>query len=238
MSTLRYISIFLFLITSLYSISSYGQSTELRDAFIKTSKAFKSKDYNAAELAANEAIKLAVKEFGLLHATTATLLENKGRIYLLTEKFNKAEKNFRESLNIRLEVLDPGDTEIAEVLDYLAQSVRNQNRPSEALEIHNKALLIMSNAIARDPHAISLLTRKAALIRAQALYSRAKSLHTNGKIEESLGYYRNSIKIFEGVHKKNHRDIEYILSDYSVALNELDQYDNSIKVKKQNNSNQ
>ena len=237
MITIRYMSIFLFFLTILYSISSYGQSTELRDAFIATSKAFKSKNYEIAEKAANEAIKLSKKEFGLMHATTATLMENRGRIYLLTRKFDLAENNFRESLNIRNEVLDPGDTEIAEVLDYLAQSIRNQNRPTEALEIHNRALLIMSNAIARDPHAISLLTRKAALIRAQALHSRAKSLHSNGSVEESLGYYRNSLKIFEGIHKNNHIDIDYILSDYSVALNEVGKYDESLKIKKQHNSN-
>ena len=237
MATKRYILIFLFLKTLLYSIPSYAQSTELRDAFIKTSTAFKSKNYGIAEKAANKAIKLSKKEFGLIHATTATLMENRGRIYLITKKFVLAENNFRESLNIRNEVLDPDDPEIAEILDYLAQSIRNQNRLTEAVEIHNEALLIMSNAIARDPHAISLLTRKAALIRAQALYSRAKSLHSKGSIEESLGYYRNSIKIFEGVHKDKHRDIDYILADYSVARNELGQYDEALKVKKRNNSN-
>ena len=44
-------------------------------------------------------MKLSLKEFGLTHLTTATLLENKGRLLLELNEYKDAEMQFREVID-------------------------------------------------------------------------------------------------------------------------------------------
>ena len=74
----------LLLITLLifYNFNLISQSIELKNEYKQTNKYFKDKKFNQAFLSNERALALSVKEFGLNHLTTATLLENKGRLLL------------------------------------------------------------------------------------------------------------------------------------------------------------
>ena len=61
---------------------------------------------------------------------------------------------------IRKTTIDNYNPDIAEVLNYLALSLRKQNKLKEAIIEHNKVLNIMSNVIANNPGQISELEQK------------------------------------------------------------------------------
>ena len=58
---------------------------------------------------------------------------------------------FREVLLKRKSLMDNYNPDVAEALNYLALSLRKQNKLKEAITEHNKVLNIMSNVIANNP---------------------------------------------------------------------------------------
>ena len=90
-----FLKIILFLISILTSNFLNSQSLELKKEFTITKKLYKENRFNDALKSNEKAIILSHKEFGKEHLTTATLLENKGRLLLELNKFNKAETVFR-----------------------------------------------------------------------------------------------------------------------------------------------
>ena len=143
--------IILFFLFSFYNFYLYSQSTDLKKEYKLTNKYFKEKKFNEALSSNEKALKLSLKEFGLTHLTTATLLENKGRLLLELNEYKDAEMQFREVLVIRNSLIDNYNPDIAEALNYLALSLRKQNKLKEAITEHNKVLNIMSNVIANNP---------------------------------------------------------------------------------------
>ena len=81
----------LLLITLLtfYNFYLLSQSIELKNEYKQTNKYFKDKNFNQAFLSNERALALSVKEFGLNHLTTATLLENKEDCFWNLKNINK-----------------------------------------------------------------------------------------------------------------------------------------------------
>ena len=173
------------------------QSIELRDEFLLTSKLFKDKRYYEAITSNNKALLLSINEFGENHLTTATLYENKGRLYLKIKDYYSAEVSFKKVIEIRKKLMEFHDPNLAEAFDYLAISFRNQGKYQPAMEMHNKVLSIMAKVIGNNPGQITELSRKSALYRARAFRTKGDILIKEGKAEEALGNYKTAAKIFE-----------------------------------------
>ena len=196
-----------------------SQSLELKNEFKVTKRLFKEKKFHDALISNDKALQLSNIEFGEKHLTTATLLENKGRLLLELEQFYKAELIFIEVHKIREELIKKNHPDIAEALNYLALSLRFQNKLNDAISVHNKVLSMMASVIANNPGQISELTRSSALYRARAYETKGIQLIKQNKLEEAKGNFRIAIKIFERTLGKDKRELIF-LKDKLNNLNE------------------
>ena len=196
-----------------------SQSLELKNEFKVTKRLFKEKKFHDALISNDKALQLSNIEFGEKHLTTATLLENKGRLLLELEKFYKAELIFRDVHKIREELINKNHPDIAEALNYLALSLRFQNKLDDAILVHNQVLTMMASVIANNPGQISELTRSSALYRARAYETKGIQLIKQNKLEEAKGNFRIAIKIFDRTLGKDKREL-ILLKDKLKNLNE------------------
>ncbi len=196
-----------------------SQSLELKNEFKETKRLFKDKKFHDALISNDKALQLSNIEFGEKHLTTATLLENKGRLLLELEEFHKAELIFRDVYKIRKELINKNHPDIAEALNYLALSLRFQNKLDDAILVHNKVLTMMASVIANNPGQISELTRSSALYRARAYETKGIQLIKQNKLEEAKGNFRIAIKIFDRTLGKDNREL-ILLKDKLNKLNE------------------
>ena len=196
-----------------------SQSLELKNEFKVTKRLFKEKKFHDALISNDKALNLSNIEFGEKHLTTATLLENKGRVLLELRQFFKAELIFRDVHKIREELINKNHPDIAEALNYLALSLRFQNKLDDAISVHNKVLSMMASVIANNPGQISELTRSSALYRARAYETKGIQLIKQNKLEEAKGNFRIAIKIFERTLGKDKRELIF-LKDKLNNLNE------------------
>ena len=197
----------LLLILTLTSAFLNSQSLELKNEFKVTKKLFKEKKFYDALKSNDKALQLSKIEFGEKHLTTATLLENKGRLLLELDEFYKAELIFRDVHEIREELINKNHPDIAEALNYLALSLRFQNKLNDAISVHNKVLSMMASVIANNPGQISELTRSSALYRARAYETKGIQLIKQNKLEEAKGNFRIAIKIFDRTLGKDKREL-------------------------------
>ena len=209
----------LLLMLTLTSAFLNSQSLELKNEFKVTKRLFKEKKFHDALISNNKALQLSNIEFGEKHLTTATLLENKGRLLLELEKFYKAELIFRDVYKIRKELINKNHPDIAEALNYLALSLRFQNKLDDAILVHNQVLTMMASVIANNPGQISELTRSSALYRARAYETNGIQLIKQNKLEEAKGNFRIAIKIFDRTLGKDKREL-ILLKDKLNNLNE------------------
>ena len=209
----------LLLILSFTSAFLNSQSLELKNEFKVTKRLFKEKKFHDALISNDKALQLSNIEFGEKHLTTATLLENKGRLLLELDEFYKAELIFRDVHEIREELINKNHPDIAEALNYLALSLRFQNKLDDAILVHNKVLNMMASVIANNPGQISELTRSSALYRARAYETKGIQLIKQNKFEEAKGNFRIAIKIFERTLGKDKRELIF-LKDKLNNLNE------------------
>ena len=209
----------LLLILSFTSAFLNSQSLELKNEFKVTKRLFKEKKFHDALISNDKALQLSNIEFGEKHLTTATLLENKGRLLLELDEFYKAELIFRDVHEIREELINKNHPDIAEALNYLALSLRFQNKLDDAILVHNKVLSMMASVIANNPGQISELTRSSALYRARAYETKGIQLIKQNKLEEAKGNFRIAIKIFERTLGKDKRELIF-LKDKLNNLNE------------------
>ena len=196
-----------------------SQSLELKNEFKVTKRLFKDKKFHDALISNDKALQLSNIEFGEKHLTTATLLENKGRLLLELEQFYKAELIFIEVHKIREELIKKNHPDIAEALNYLALSLRFQNKLDDAIIVHNKVLTMMASVIANNPGQISELTRSSALYRARAYETKGIQLIKQNKLEEAKGNFRIAIKIFDRTLGKDKREL-ILLKNKLNNLNE------------------
>ena len=183
-----------------------SQSLELKNEFKVTKRLFKEKKFHDALISNDKALQLSNIEFGEKHLTTATLLENKGRLLLELEEFYKAELIFRDVYKIREELINKNHPDIAEALNYLALSLRFQNKLDDAILVHNIGQ-------------ISKLTSISALYRARAYETKGIQLIKQNKLEEAKGNFRIAIKIFDRTLGKDKRELIF-LKDKLNNLNE------------------
>ena len=216
---MSFYKLLLLLMLTLTSAFLNSQSLELKNEFKVTKRLFKDKKFHDALISNDKALQLSNIEFGEKHLTTATLLENKGRLLLELEEFYKAELIFRDVYKIREELINKNHPDIAEVLNYLALSLRFQNKLDDAIIVHNKVLTMMASVIANNPGQISELTRSSALYRARAYETKGIQLIKQNKLEEAKGNFRIAIKIFDRTLGKDKREL-ILLKDKLNNFNE------------------
>ncbi len=209
----------LLLMLTLTSAFLNSQSLELKNEFKVTKRLFKEKKFHDALISNDKALQLSNIEFGEKHLTTATLLENKGRLLLELEEFYKAELIFRDVHTVREELINKNHPDIAEALNYLALSLKFQNKLDDAISVHNQVLTMMASVIANNPGQISELTRRSALYRARAYETKGIQLIKQNKLEEAKRNFRIAIKIFDRTLGKDKREL-ILLNDKLNNLNE------------------
>ena len=202
-----------YFITGFFLLNSFliAQSVHLKKEFSNTNKLYKEKKYDEALLSNNKAINLSIKEFGDNHLTTATLLENKGRLLLKMNKYAEAQTNFEKVVNIRNKLIKKKNPDTAEALDYLALTLRKQNKLEQAITIHNKVLTMMGTVIANNPGQISELTRRSALYRARAYQTKGEQLIQEDNIKDALGNFKIAVKILERTLGKNKNELDLLI---------------------------
>ena len=213
-----FFKIILFFILILTSNFLHSQSLELKKEFAATMHLFKQSRFNDALKSNEKALTLSNKEFGKEHLTTATLLENKGRLLLEVENFYEAETILRNVYQIREKLISKNHPDTADALNYLALSLRFQDKLKQAIVIHNKVLTIMGNIIANNPGQISELSRRSALYRARAYETKGLQLLRQNKKDEAKGNFRIAIKIFDRTLGKNKKEL-ILLKDKLNNLN-------------------
>ena len=186
----------------------FSQSNELREEYRQTNKYFKEQNFSKALESNNRALELSIKEFGKLHLTTATLHENKARLLMELQDYEKAEIILRDVVETRNKLIEDYSPELAEALDYLALSLRKQNKLEKAIIEHNKVLNIMGNIIANNPGQISELSRRSALYRARAYQTKGQLLIEQGNYSEAAGNFTIASKIFERTLGNNKKELE------------------------------
>ena len=204
------------LLLALFNSYLFAQSTELKKEFRVTKKLFKENKYSDALISNNKAITLSKKEFGDNHLTTATLLENKGRLYLEIGKYRESEIIFEEVIKIRKILINKNNPDTAEALNYLALALRKQYKLDKAILIHNEVLTMMGNVIANNPSQISELTRRSALYRARAYHTKGELLIRDNKPEEAKGNFTIAIKIFERTLGPNKKELQDLLNKMDI----------------------
>ena len=216
----HFIKLLFIILTILYNFYLHSQSIELKEKYKLTNKYFKEKKYKEAIYSNENALQLSINEFGKNHLTTATLYENKGRLLLELNNFSEAEAQFRKVLEIRNILLEDYNPDVAEALDYLALSLRKQNKLNEAISEHNKVLNIMGNIIANNPGQISELSRRSALYRARAYQTKGQLLIREGNYDDAKGNFKIAKKIFERTLGKNKKELDNIITEIK-KLNEI-----------------
>ena len=216
----HFIKLLFIILTILYNFYLHSQSIELKEKYKLTNKYFKEKKYKEAIYSNENALQLSINEFGKNHLTTATLYENKGRLLLELNNFSEAEAQFRKVLEIRNILLEDYNPDVAEALDYLALSLRKQNKLNEAISEHNKVLNIMGNIIANNPGQISELSRRSALYRARAYQTKGQLLIREGNYNDAKGNFKIAKKIFERTLGKNKKELDNIITEIK-KLNEM-----------------
>ena len=212
----------LLLILTLTSAFLNSQSLELKNEFKVTKRLFKEKKFHDALTSNDKTLQQSNIEFGEKHLSTTTLLENKGRLLLELEHFYKAELIFRDVYKIREELINKNHPDIAKALNYLALSLRFQNKLDGAILVHNQVLTMMASMIANNPGQISELTRSSALYRARAYETKDIQLIKQNKLEEAKGNFRIAIKIVDRTLGKDKREL-ILLKDKLNNLNEQEQ---------------
>ena len=196
-----------------------SQSLELKNEFKDTKRLFKEKKFHDALISNDKSLQLSNIEFEEKHLTTATLLENKGRLLLYIEEFYKEELIFRDVHKIKKVLINKNHPDIAEAFNYLALSLRFQNKLDDAILVHNQVLNMMASVIANNPGQISQLTKSLALYRARAYETKGRRLIEQNKLEEAKGNFRIAIKIFDRTLGKDKSKF-ILLKDKLNNLNE------------------
>tara|TARA_B100000029_G_scaffold47716_1_gene43746 strand:- start:491 stop:1147 length:657 start_codon:yes stop_codon:yes gene_type:complete len=218
---MKLIIIVLFLI---YNFNLFSQSTELKKEYRLTNKYYKEKNYSEALQSNQKALNLSIEEFGENHLTTATLYENKGRLLLELSEYGLAEIQFRNVVGIREKLITDYNPDMAEAYNYLALSLRKQNKLDEAIIEHNKVLNIMSNVIANNPGQISELSRRSALYRARAYQTKGQLLIKEGNYKEAEGNFKIAGRIFERTLGENKRELEVLKIEMQKLKETLNKY--------------
>ena len=134
-------------------------------------------------------------------------------------KYAEAQTNFEKVVNIRNKLIKKNNPDTAEALDYLALSLRKQNKLEQAITIHNKVLTMMGNVIANNPGQISELTRRSALYRARAYQTKGEQLIQEDNIKEALGNFKIAAKILERTLGKNKKELELLIKKMNSIKN-------------------
>ena len=134
------------------------------------------------------------------------------------KNYSKAEEILREVVEIRNNLIKDYSPEHAEALNYLAISLRKQNKLEKAMLEHEKVLKIMGNIIANNPGQISELSRRSALYRARAYHTKGKLLIEQGNYSDAAGNFKIASKIYERTLGKNKKELE----DLKVEINKLE----------------
>lgn len=134
--------------------------------------------YKEALFPAEEALELALREFGDEHPNTAVSLNYLGGLYDELSDYKKAERAYRKALAIREQALPEDHPDVAASLNNLAVFYRGQGRYEEAESLYHRLLAVLERALpAEHPHIADSLNNLAELYRAQGRYEEAERLY-------------------------------------------------------------
>ena len=146
-------SIFFCLVAQTGSVFAKDQKTAavkiqaLNDQIVAANEA---RDLPAALQAAEEAVRVAKKEFGEDSVEAADTMNNLASLYLHIKRSAEAEQFFKKSILIYLKEIDKESPEIANSFVNLGVAYASQKKYKEAFGILNKALTIRLKKLGPD----------------------------------------------------------------------------------------
>ncbi len=128
-----------------------GQESELREAYNSFNALYQQGRYSEAEPYAKEALRLGTKEFGPNDPTTATHLNNLGKLYHAQGRFSEAEPLYKRSLAIWEKALGPEHPYVATTLENYDALLRKMDRDADAEKMEARAKAIRAKHAQENP---------------------------------------------------------------------------------------
>ena len=180
----------------LWPAAARAQSEALMQAYRQGQALFQAGRYGEAIGFHERALALAELEFGLEHATTATLLNDLAELYRARGRYAEAEPLYKRALAIYEQALGPDHPYVATSLNNLALLYDDQGRGPEAEALYKRSLGILEQAHGSDhPHVAASLNNLAELYRVQ------------GRIAEAGPLYERALGIKEKALGSDHPDV-------------------------------
>lgn len=150
--------------------------------------------------------------------TRARLMDTIGTVYMKLGLYEDSESLLRRALQIREELLDDKDTQVAESLVSLSLLLEQRGDFEEAEKIAIRALDIRERTLPPDHPDI-----------AASLHGLALIYYRQVKLKESEPLYKRSLEIRKKVFGSNHPAVAESLNDLGVLYYAQGQYDEAEK---------
>ena len=131
MPFIRWIGCILVL-AALLPAAAFGNSSPIEDALQKSAELKEQERYLEAVPHTEEALKLGVHEFGLIHPLVAKLLSQLAGLYAAAGQYGDAEPFYQRALEVQVRLLGPDHLGVAASLSELALNDQAQGRYGEA----------------------------------------------------------------------------------------------------------
>jgi len=193
-----------FLLMSLALSIAYGQeaTNEWERCRSKANSLLSQGRYNEAMVANQQALILAIDEFGAENSSVASIMNNLGYIYYLLGDLSKAEEFYKSSLIIMEGISDIDSMAMATCLSNLAALYRTMRDYEEAEHYCKRGLALTEKALGREHINV-----------ARSLYNLALLYSDQNKFARAESLYHRSLSISERAVGSEHPAIAEILHE-------------------------
>jgi len=150
--------------------------------------------------------------------TRARLMDTIGTVYMKLGLYEDADALLRRALELREELLDDKDLQVAESLVSLSLLLEQRGDLKEAEQIAARALDIREKTLPPDHPDI-----------AASLHGLARIYYRQVKLKESEPLYKRGLRIREKVFGSNHPEVAESLNDLGVLYYAKSQYEKAEK---------
>jgi CHAT domain-containing protein/tetratricopeptide (TPR) repeat protein len=125
-------------------------SKELEDLREQSQTHWRAQDYAGARRAAEQALRLVLREFGPAHEQTAVQYFSVGVTAQAMGDYAGAERYFADTVRVREKVYGAGSVSVAMALEHQGQALLKNGRPEAAEPLFRRALEMKQSAVGSD----------------------------------------------------------------------------------------
>ncbi|MBN2012462.1 CHAT domain-containing protein [candidate division KSB1 bacterium] len=179
-------------------------------------------NFDEAESTVNSAIEAVPSRLLEEYFDFAELRQNLGIIYYYKRDIQRSIENLFRALEIKKEIGDPDQPQVANTLDWLAHLHRYKSDHRNGTRYALEALRIREKTL--DPDDPKL---------ASSYYSIAISYYNSGEFEKALSYLEKSRSIKLKIFGENHPQVAYIYRSFGLIYITLGDYDQALEILQQ-----